>query len=104
MIPLERTLQKSVLKRLEKLRQSDPTLVYRKRHGTVMGVTGDPDIYGLWAGVHFEIELKRPGQEPTLLQRTRCQEWELGGARGAVVHDMAELTAFLSQIRPPRLL
>jgi hypothetical protein len=100
MPPLERALQKRVLKHLEKLRQSDPTLVYRKRHGTVMGVTGDPDIYGLWAGIHFEIELKREGEEPTMRQRLRHQEWALAGARGAVVHNSTELTAFLSQIRP----
>jgi hypothetical protein len=98
MPPLERSLQKSVLAHLEQLRRSDPTLVYRKRHGTVMGVRGDPDIYGLWGGLHFEIELKRPGEEPTVLQRARNQEWGLAGAFGFVVHSMPELRAALGEL------
>jgi hypothetical protein len=98
MPPLERSLQKSVLDHLKRLSETDPTLVYRKRHGTVMGVRGDPDIYGLWSGIHFEIELKRPGEEPTVLQRARHQEWGVAGAFGFVVHSMPELRAALEEL------
>ena len=37
-----------------------PGVVVRKRHGTAMGVAGDPDLYGSIHGRHFEIEVKRP--------------------------------------------
>lgn len=97
-MPRERSLQKSVLNHLKKLREQDPTLIYRKRHGTALGVAGDPDIYGVWRGIPFEIELKRPGESPTPLQRLRLHEWAQAGACGAVIHSTHELEELLGQL------
>jgi hypothetical protein len=98
MPPLEGSLKKSVLAHLGKLRAADPTLAFRKRHGSVMGRAGDPDIHGVWRGVPFEIELKRPGEEPTPLQAERLKEWGQAGAYTGVVHNMDELRKWLSEI------
>ena len=57
-------------------------IVVRKRHGTAMGVAGDPDLYGSYGGRHFEIEVKRPNDPRavlTKLQAERLREWNVGG-------------------------
>lgn len=100
--PLERSIQATVLGRLKQLRQEDPSLCYRKRHGSAFAVAGDPDITGVWRGTPFEIELKQPGEDPTPLQRLRLQEWAAAGALTFVVHDPAELAAALQKIATSR--
>lgn len=72
-----------------------PGLVARKRHGTAMGVAGDPDITGCYRGRHFELEVKRPGGAPTMLQFTRLEEWREAGAITAVVRSADEALAAL---------
>jgi len=98
--PLERHLQASVLAHLKKLRATDPSLIYRKRHGGPMGVAGDPDITGLWRGVHFEIELKAPGENPSPLQLARLAEWGRARAVVGVVRSLADLEQFLTKVHP----
>jgi len=73
-------------------------VTYRKRHGGVFSVKGDPDLYGCAAGRHWEIELKRPGEEPTELQRARLEEWGRAGAKTGVVKSLEELRIFLEQL------
>lgn len=73
--PRETTITKAVLAKARLI----PGLLLRKRHVT-MGVTGDPDLYGSYRGVHIEIEMKRPGEIPTPLQQQRMQEWRNAGA------------------------
>lgn len=100
--PLERHLQKTILRRLTLLAREDPTLVFRKRHGAPLGINGDSDLYGCWEGIHFELELKRPGEAPTELQKLRQGEWARAGAVVAVVHSVEEFEAFLYCITPVR--
>ena len=99
MKPLERSVQASIARRLRALHASDPTFMWRKRHGTSFGVAGDPDLYGVWRGVSFAIELKAPGEEPTELQKARLAEWSAAGAWTGVVRSVAELEACLAAIR-----
>lgn len=96
----EGRLKEAVTKRLTALARFDRTLVWRKRHGSPMGLSGDPDIYGLWAGIHFEIELKAPGKNPTALQQFRRDEWMRAGARCFTVHSLQELHEALERIGP----
>ncbi|MBI1955898.1 MAG: hypothetical protein HYS38_05845 [Acidobacteria bacterium] len=72
-----------------------PGCVVRKRHGTAWGVSGDPDLYGSINGHHFEIEVKRRGQEPTPLQHARLAEWRRGGALVGVAHSVEEALAII---------
>ncbi|HZT29468.1 MAG TPA: hypothetical protein VFA33_06275 [Bryobacteraceae bacterium] len=75
---LEKSIVSQIMAKLKKV----PGLVIRKRHGTVMGMAGDPDLYGSYRGRHFEIEVKRPfdsKSELTTLQAERGREWSVEG-------------------------
>jgi hypothetical protein len=54
----------------------------RKLHGTVWSTVGDPDLYGARRpdGRAFALEIKRPGEQPTEIQRMRIAEWAKAGA------------------------
>ena len=76
--PLEKVIVSRIMSALKRV----PGLVVRKRHGTVMGVAGDPDLYGSYRGRHFEIEVKRPfdpKSQLTKLQVQRQEEWRING-------------------------
>ena len=49
-------LESAVVGRIVAALKKCPGIVVRKRHGTVMGMAGDPDLYGTINGRHFEIE------------------------------------------------
>lgn len=98
MKPLESQLKRSVAAHLDKLHCADPEFTWRKRFGNPMGKTGDPDITGCWQGIHFEIELKRPGESPTPLQRHRLAEWGQAGAWTGVVRTLEDLEKALAEI------
>ena len=95
----ESSLQRAVMGRLRELAKQDGALVFRKRHGSVMGTAGDPDIYGLYHGIHFEIELKRPKENPTLIQDFRLGEWGRAGAVTGVVRSLDDLERFLAVLK-----
>ena len=97
--PLERNLQATILRKFTALRAQDDRLVFRKRHGTSLGLAGDPDVYGLWAGLHFELELKAPGKAPSQLQSHRLAEWHGAGARTVVIDNIQAFDNFIAQLR-----
>ena len=75
-----------------------PNVIVRKRHGTAMGVAGDPDLYGSLNGKHFELEIKRPNDPssvPTALQLVRMDEWRRSGAIVGVARSREEALAIL---------
>lgn len=96
--PLERNLQATAIRKFKALRARDKTFAFRKRHGTAMGVAGDPDFYGSWDGVHWELELKAPGERPTKLQDARRQEWQAAGAYYGVVDSALGVDGFIQSI------
>jgi len=62
-MPNERNLQTTVLNRLKKLHQADPSFAYRKKLGSTLGRRPRP--LRRLGGVPFQIELKKPGENPT---------------------------------------
>lgn len=96
---LEKSIVAGILRRL----RSEPGVVVRKRHGTAMGVAGDPDLYGSIKGRHFEIEVKRPGAAAVLteLQRRRLREWERAGAIVGLARSAEDALTILAD--PPDL-
>lgn len=98
---LEKCISGTIVAALKKI----PGIVVRKRHGTVMGVAGDPDIYGSYGGRHFEIEVKRPNSpssQLTKLQTQRLREWRLDGkAITGVARSVDEALAILGLNQPP---
>jgi hypothetical protein len=92
----ESSLVRAIVKALRQI----PGLVVRKRWGTALGTAGDPDLYGVVAGRHFELEVKRPGNIPTPLQTARLKEWRCAGAIAGVVHNAHEALELLRPIMP----
>lgn len=84
--PLEKHIVDSIVRYLRTV----PGCAVRKRHGTVFGVAGDPDLYGTINGRHFELEVKRTGNPPTPLQERRIEEWRAAGAVVGIVHSVRE--------------
>lgn len=99
MPPLESSLLRAVERRLKAVAARDPTLVWRKRFGGPMAKRGDPDLHGVWRGTPFEIELKRPGEEPSPLQTHRLAEWRRAGSHTFVVHSLAEYQTAIDTLR-----
>jgi hypothetical protein len=90
--PLERSIVRKIVRALK---QEFPNIEVRKRHGTAFGVAGDPDLYGSVQGFHFELEVKRPGEQPTAIQVRRNQEWRGSGAMAFTVVSAEEAVAFI---------
>lgn len=83
-MPRESSIKRTVLRHLDAIEGCS----FRKRGPG--SVAGDPDIYGSYFGHHVEIELKRPGEQPTPLQRQRLRDWAKTGATCAVVRSAAD--------------
>jgi len=100
----ESPLEKNVVARIVAALKKVPGLVVRKRHGTVMGAAGDPDLYGSYRGRHFEIEVKRPfdsKSQLTKLQVQRQEEWRVdGNAVVGVARSPEEALAILGVAQP----
>jgi hypothetical protein len=93
-------LEKAIVARIVTALKKYPSVVVRKRHGTVMGVAGDPDLYGTISGRHFEIEVKRPddpSSQLTELQARRLLEWKLAGAITGVARSVDDALAILGK-------
>jgi len=88
-------LEKSIVSGIVKALRAHPGVVVRKRHGTAMGVAGDPDLYGTIGGRHFEIEVKRPGSPLSELQAQRLREWAHAGALTGVAHTAEDALRIL---------
>jgi rubrerythrin len=98
-------LEGAVVARIMADLKKRPGVVVRKRHGTAMGVIGDPDLYGTIRGRHFEIEVKRPNDpssQLTKLQTQRLLAWNLAGAITGVARSVDEALAILGLAQPER--
>jgi hypothetical protein len=91
------SLESSVVKRIIAELKRHPGVVVRKRHGTVMGVAGDPDLYGTIDGRHFELEIKRPDSRSQLTERQvqRLAEWSQSGAITGVARSVDDALSIL---------
>jgi hypothetical protein len=97
--------EKVIVSQIMAALRKHPGVIVRKRHGTAMGVAGDPDLYGSVNGRHFELEVKRPNEphsQLTTLQAQRLQEWRVHGkAITGVVRSVDEALEILGLKRPP---
>jgi Holliday junction resolvase len=69
----------------------------RKMHGGIYGVAGDPDLLAVRDGYAYGLEVKRPGERPTKIQRHRLGELEAAGAIVGVVTSLEEALDLVSQ-------
>jgi hypothetical protein len=98
-------LEKTVVAQIMGDLKARPGIVVRKRHGTAMGVAGDPDLYGTVDGRHFEIEVKRPDDPSsrlTKLQAQRLLEWEVAGALVGIARGVDDALQILGLAEPDR--
>jgi ssDNA-binding Zn-finger/Zn-ribbon topoisomerase 1 len=100
---LESSITNAIMRELKK----HPHIVVRKRHGTGMGVAGDPDLYGVIRGQHFEIEVKRlddPDSQCSQLQLQRLLEWHANGALVGVARSVNDALCILGlAVKKPAL-
>jgi hypothetical protein len=100
-------LESHVVQRIVTALKEKHGIVVRKRHGTAMGVAGDPDLYGTINGRHFEIEVKRPNDpssQPTELQTRRLLEWRNAGAITGIARSVDDALIILGLKRPEEVL
>ena len=65
----EKIVQNSIIDYLTKLQKEGlPVLVERRNAGGFSYKKGIPDLYAVINGIHLEIEVKRPGGTPTVMQ------------------------------------
>ncbi len=89
------TKESAIVKAILKYLNSLPSCLARKRWGGGMGVAGEPDIDACLCGRSLQLEVKRPGEQPTPLQRKRLGEWRQAGAIVGVVTSVADVRALL---------
>lgn len=90
----ESTLRKNVLNYLNSLPQCKAI----KIHGNAYTEAGTPDIAGCIRGRAFFIELKVPGETPTLIQRKRISEWQAAGAVSGWATSLEEVVELLKDV------
>ena len=89
----ERAIVKAILAYLNGL----PNCLARKRWGGGMGVVGEPDIDACIRGRSLQLEVKRPGENPTQLQVRRLEEWRKAGAVVGVVVSVDDTRSLLAK-------
>jgi len=67
-----------------------------KRHGTAYGTTGEPDIDAVYRSFALKLEVKKKGQDPTLLQQHRIRQWRDAGCVAVVVTSADDCACLLS--------
>ena len=91
-----------------------PGCVVEKRHGSPYGKGGQPDVSGCVpvkafrkagaggytqpVGQRFEIEVKMPGNKPTILQEQRLAEWRESGAVCIVAYSVEDVKQMMGGI------
>lgn len=60
---------------------------------------GVPDFVGVYKCHSFALEVKRPGQKPTVEQLGELKWMELAGAKTAVVHSLDEAKRFFEGLK-----
>ena len=59
---------------------------------------GVPDVLACYRGQFLALEVKRPGQEPTALQRAVIDQIHDAGGVAEIVHDLDEVRQILLEV------
>ncbi len=73
--------------------------IWFRRNQAQVCSNGYPDIDFLYKGVYVGIELKVPGNKPTLLQQKKLQAINENGGIGKVVYSLEEVEEIVNKIR-----
>lgn len=64
----EKRVQNAILKYLSDLSKTEPLFYERRQAGGFSYKMGIPDIYFVYNGQHFEVEVKAPGGKQSVMQ------------------------------------
>lgn len=70
-----------------------------KLHTNAYGIAGMPDVMAIRNGHVAFLEVKRPGEEPTKVQRHRMRQLAEAGASVTWVTSAGEARAFLEGVK-----
>jgi hypothetical protein len=96
--------ESAIVGRILKYLNSKPMVKAIKLHGDAYSVAGTPDIlcvigdckdYEGEFGFPVLLEVKRPGNTPTLTQKMQIGQWIMAGAVAGVVHSLDEVKELL---------
>ncbi len=93
---LERTITDAILRRLN---HPPHTRAFKVAAGPMQG-KGHPDIVGCHHGRMLALEVKRPGEQPTPLQRHTQRAWGAAGAIAGIVESVADVDQLLEAHAP----
>jgi hypothetical protein len=69
-----------------------------KKHTGAEGEGGHPDIFACRAGRMVLVEMKKPGEEPTLRQHQRLTSWQKAGAAVCWASDIEHVRQLFERI------
>lgn len=91
-------LESDIVRSCVKYLKSQGAFVY-KSHGSPLQTKGLPDLIVCYHGQFYGIEVKRPGEDATKLQKYVLNEIEQAGGIAAVVHSVEEVKDVLNVSR-----
>lgn len=91
----EASVQTSILNYLGSLK---PKGKFYNMHGNGWQGRGRPDIIGCYKGRFIAIEVKRPGEEPTKLQRHELNLWDMTEAITMVATSVEDVKKMIEEL------
>ena len=95
--PLEKEIQKQIAAHLDKL--AGCYYVWHRMDRAHTCAVGTPDFVGVWRGVGFAIEAKRPGENCTPEQSKHLIAAAVAGIKTMVAFSLDDVKKFLSTFR-----
>jgi Holliday junction resolvase len=84
---------------LRRLRLSGDPLWFFKVHGGAMQMAGVPDLLVLYRGTLLAIEIKRPGEDATRLQKHTLTTMAAAGAAALVATSVEDVRQVIERIK-----
>lgn len=95
--PRESAVLASIIRYLQNVRIGGTPIMWLKIHGGAAQRMGEPDLHVTMRGRSYWLEVKRPGEEATDLQRHRLSQWRAAGAKVAVVRSVDDVKRLFNQ-------
>lgn len=86
----------SLVDRIERYLKRQPGCLVRKTHGSAYSA-GVADLIGCLKGRYFEIEVKRPGEQPTALQLRGLEDVRKAGGYGMWTDCYEDIVQFVRE-------
>lgn len=94
-MPSEKAIVNKILDYLNEL---PGCFAYKTHGGRFESLKGQPDISGCYRGRRFDFEVKRPGKEPTELQKAQIRKFQDAGSVSTVVTSVGEVQDIMQQM------